>query len=195
MMTRFGQAQIRFIQNWGPRRAKLVPTRLTTHTSSFEWPACRTGVPADMPYICPDPFGTSRGVLEPVPSPNNVGVLLARFLLWMDRTSKHIGVADERFDSTFRRCSRRFGERQLMEPMKPMTRMAPMGAAERWWPDNMGSPSTSGSQNGMRYAFFRDKRRLMVERDGHLTTYETGDHDIGGVSQAERHRSHRRQNR
>jgi hypothetical protein len=103
----------------------------------------------------------------------------------LDRTSKHIGVTDECFDSTFRRCSRRFGERQLMEPMKPMTRMAPMRASERWWPDDMGSASTSGSQNGMRYAFFRDKRRLMVERDGHLTTYETGDHDIGGVSQAD----------
>jgi hypothetical protein len=35
----------------------------------------------------------------------------------------------------------------------------------------------------MRYAFFPHKRRLLVEQDGKLTTYDSGDHRIGGVSQ------------
>ena len=72
-----------------------------------------------------------------------------------------------------------------MKPMKPMSPMAPMRELETWWPADMGSPSSSGAQNGLRYAFFADERRLLVEREGQLTVYETGDHDIGGVSQAD----------
>ena len=76
-----------------------------------------------------------------------------------------------------------------MEPMKPMKPMAPlkpmepMSAAEKWWPDELGQPSASGSQDGLRYAFFPDKQRLLLERDGKLTHYDTGDHRISGVSQ------------
>lgn len=40
-----------------------------------------------------------------------------------------------------------------MEPMKPMS------AAEKWWPGDLGEPSTIGSQNELRYAFFADKHR------------------------------------
>jgi hypothetical protein len=72
-----------------------------------------------------------------------------------------------------------------MEPMKPMSPMKPMEPPERWWPNDLGNPSTVGSQNGMRYAFFSSTRRLIIERRGHLTTYDTGNHDIGGVSQAD----------
>ncbi len=68
-----------------------------------------------------------------------------------------------------------------MEPMKPM---APMRPVEPWWPANLGSPSTSGAQNTLRYAFFRNARRLIIERDGRVTRYDTADHEIGGVSQA-----------
>lgn len=70
-----------------------------------------------------------------------------------------------------------------MQPMKPMEPMKPMTGGEAWWPDDLGQPSSSGSQNGMRYAFFADKRRLLVEQDGTRTTYDSGDHRIGGVSQ------------
>lgn len=31
----------------------------------------------------------------------------------------------------------------------------------------------------------REQRRLIIDREGVLATYETGDHDIGGVSQAD----------
>ncbi len=61
--------------------------------------------------------------------------------------------------------------------------MQPMTGGERWWPEELGQPATSGAQNGMRYAFFPERRRLLVERDGTRTTYDTGDHRIGGVSQ------------
>ena len=36
----------------------------------------------------------------------------------------------------------------------------------------------------MRYAFFPDKQRLLVETDGKLVTYDSGDHRISGVSQS-----------
>ena len=70
-----------------------------------------------------------------------------------------------------------------MKPMKPMEPMKPMSGGEKWWPDDLGEPSTAGSQNEMRYAFFPDKRRLLIERDGKLTTYDSADHRISGVSQ------------
>jgi hypothetical protein len=70
-----------------------------------------------------------------------------------------------------------------MKPMEPMEPMKPMAGGEKWWPDDLGQPSTTGSQNGMRYAFFPESRRLLIEQGGQLTTYDSGDHRIGGVSQ------------
>lgn len=70
-----------------------------------------------------------------------------------------------------------------MKPMKPMEPMKPMSGGEKWWPEDLGQPSSSGSQNGMRYAFFPDKQRLLIEQDGKTTTYDSGDHRISGVSQ------------
>ena len=70
-----------------------------------------------------------------------------------------------------------------MAPMKPMEPMQPMSGGKAWWPDDLGQPSASGSQNSLRYAFFPDKRRLLIEQDGKLTTYDSGDHHISGVSQ------------
>jgi len=70
-----------------------------------------------------------------------------------------------------------------MKPMAPMTPMQPMAGGETWWPDDLGRPSSSGSQNKMRYAFFPEKRRLLIEQGGKLTTYDSGDHRISGVSQ------------
>jgi hypothetical protein len=70
-----------------------------------------------------------------------------------------------------------------MKPMKPVEPMKPMSGGEEWWPKDLGEPSTSGSQNEMRYAFFPQKRRLLVEQGGKQTTYDSGDHRISGVSQ------------
>ena len=70
-----------------------------------------------------------------------------------------------------------------MEPMEPMKPMKPMAGGETWWPKALGQPSASGSQNGMRYAFFPQKQRLLIEQAGKLTTYDYEDHRISGVSQ------------
>ena len=78
-----------------------------------------------------------------------------------------------------------------MEPMKPLSGMKPlepmkpMDFGPARWPSELGEPSTSGAQNGVRYAYFPEPRRLLIEEDGKLTTYDAGDHHISGVSQAQ----------
>ncbi len=52
-----------------------------------------------------------------------------------------------------------------------------------WWPDGLGHPSATGSQNGMRYACFPDTHRIAVEQAGTVTVYDSGEHRISGVSQ------------
>ena len=74
-----------------------------------------------------------------------------------------------------------------MKPMKPMAPMKPMDMGPRWWPEDLGEPNTSGSQNGTRYAFFSGSHRLVIERSGHLEIYDSGDHNINGVSQQQSH--------
>jgi len=52
-----------------------------------------------------------------------------------------------------------------------------------WWPAELGTASSTGSQNGLRYAIFPQTARLAIEVNGHLTVYDTLDHQIGGVGQ------------
>jgi hypothetical protein len=56
--------------------------------------------------------------------------------------------------------------------------------AADWWPSGLGRPSASGSQDGTRYAYFAEARRLAVDRAGAVTLYDTGRHRIFGVSQS-----------
>ena len=68
-----------------------------------------------------------------------------------------------------------------MEPMKPME---PLQEPSKWWPSSLGAPSSSGGQNGLRYAFFPEDRLLAVQQEGgEIVQYDTGDHAISGVSQ------------
>jgi len=60
---------------------------------------------------------------------------------------------------------------------------APQGSSGNWWPADLGFPNGTGSQNNIRYAYFATARRLAVEINGHVTIYDTLDHQIGGVSQ------------
>lgn len=53
-----------------------------------------------------------------------------------------------------------------------------------WWPAGLGAPASTGSQNGMRYAYFPEHRRLAVESGAGIALYDTGEHRITGVSQA-----------
>ena len=77
-----------------------------------------------------------------------------------------------------------------MQPMKPMASMKPTEPAKGSWPAEYGQPNSSGGQNGVRYAYFGRKRRLIVERDGTASEYDTGDHEISGIQQAQGDRSH-----
>jgi hypothetical protein len=69
-----------------------------------------------------------------------------------------------------------------MGAMAPMT-FSPMGSAVPWWPKDLGSPSSTGAQNELRYAFFPAARRLAVEVNGTLSLHDTGDLQISGCSQ------------
>lgn len=51
------------------------------------------------------------------------------------------------------------------------------------WPPEFGSAATTGSQNDMRYAFFPNARRLVIEDRRKRTIYDTGEHMITGVAQ------------
>ena len=44
-------------------------------------------------------------------------------------------------------------------------------------------PNGTGGQNQIRYAYFNQNHRLAVELNGHVTVYDTLDHQISGVSQ------------
>lgn len=57
------------------------------------------------------------------------------------------------------------------------------GGSGNWWPGDLGAPSSTGSQNNVRYAYFPGSRRLAVEVNGRVSVYDTLDHQIGGVSQ------------
>src|ERR1700740_2490517 len=63
----------------------------------------------------------------------------------------------------------------------------PGRAWAEWWPAELGFPNGTGAQNQVRYAYFNQKRRLAVELNGHVTVYDTLDHQISGVSQQQGH--------
>ena len=54
-----------------------------------------------------------------------------------------------------------------------------------WWPSELGSPGSSGAQNDMRYAVFPAAHRIAVQSGGTITLYDSGEHAIQGVSQAQ----------
>ena len=60
---------------------------------------------------------------------------------------------------------------------------APGRASGQWWPAELGYPNGSGAQNQVRYAYSNPAHRLAVELNGHVTVYDSLDHQIGGVSQ------------
>jgi hypothetical protein len=57
--------------------------------------------------------------------------------------------------------------------------------ASAWWPDGLGHPAAVGGQNDLRYAIFPETHRLVIDDRGTISTYDTGDHRIFGVAQAQ----------
>jgi hypothetical protein len=52
-----------------------------------------------------------------------------------------------------------------------------------WWPTDLGSPASVGSQNEMRYAYFPAANRLALYRGGRVEVLDTGEHIISGFGQ------------
>ena len=69
-----------------------------------------------------------------------------------------------------------FGAASLFVPPAP-------GTSGDWWPSDLRWPNSTGAQNGVRYAYFSQARRLVIELNGRVTVYDTLDHNIGGFSQ------------
>jgi hypothetical protein len=59
----------------------------------------------------------------------------------------------------------------------------PAGMSADWWGADLRWPNSTGAQNGVRYAYFAQARRLAIELNGRVTIYDTLDHNIGGFSQ------------
>ncbi|MDM0114116.1 SHOCT domain-containing protein [Variovorax sp. J22R133] len=57
------------------------------------------------------------------------------------------------------------------------------GTSNDWWPSDLRFPNSTGAQNGVRYAYFAQARRLAIEVNGRVTVYDTLDHQIGGFGQ------------
>jgi hypothetical protein len=57
------------------------------------------------------------------------------------------------------------------------------GASGNWWGDDLSWPTSTGSQNNVRYAYFAQARRLAIDLNGVVTIYDTLDHAIGGFGQ------------
>ncbi len=57
------------------------------------------------------------------------------------------------------------------------------GSGPTWWPSDLGAPSSVGAQNDLRYAYFPAARRLAINHQGQISLYDTGQHQITGVSQ------------
>jgi hypothetical protein len=69
-----------------------------------------------------------------------------------------------------------FGQASLFVPPAP-------GTSGDWWPADLRWPNSTGAQNNVRYAYFAQAHRLVIDLGGTVTVYDTLDHQIGGFSQ------------
>ncbi|HEY5752732.1 MAG TPA: hypothetical protein VIT21_06265 [Chthoniobacterales bacterium] len=67
---------------------------------------------------------------------------------------------------------------EIFPPLK-----AGSATGNNWWPAELGTPSSSGGQNNIRYAVFPESKRLAIQRGDQVSVFDTLDHHIGGVSQ------------
>ena len=75
--------------------------------------------------------------------------------------------------------SQQMGYMELFEPLPQHS----SPANSNWWPNELGSPSASGSQNNAQYAYFSHINRLALYYNGQISVYDTLDHQISGFSQ------------
>lgn len=96
--------------------------------------------------------------------------------------------ASSQFQSQGSQQHSRYGASQQQHqnssgPSGAVSLFVPAGSSGNWWPEDLGMPSATGAQNNIRYAYFPGTQRLAVEINGHVTVYDTLDHQISGVSQ------------
>jgi hypothetical protein len=60
--------------------------------------------------------------------------------------------------------------------------VSPAGSQGRWWPADLGRASTDEQLTDLRYAYFPDTHRLIVEDAGERKIFATGEHDIMRVT-------------
>lgn len=74
-------------------------------------------------------------------------------------------------------------------PVGPVSLFVPPapGGSGDWWGADLRWPTSTGAQNGVRYAYFAQARRLVIDLGGRVTIYDTLDHQIGGFSQQQSH--------
>lgn len=70
-------------------------------------------------------------------------------------------------------------------PSGPVSLFVPPSNTQsaNWWPAGLQFPTSTGAQNNVRYAYFATIHRLAIEANGHVTLYDTLDHQISGFSQ------------
>ncbi|ACB94971.1 hypothetical protein [Beijerinckia indica] len=71
------------------------------------------------------------------------------------------------------------------EQSAPVSYRSTSQSSAAWWPASFGEPTSVGSQNALRYAAFPRIRRLAIDDNGKITIYDTGEHQISGVSQSQ----------
>ncbi|PRY68255.1 hypothetical protein [Halomonas ventosae] len=76
------------------------------------------------------------------------------------------------------------GERLAQQPDRLVAE-----ADTAWWPAGLGTPNATGEQNGLRYAYFAQARRLVVQSEDVIRVHDTLDHRIGGIAQQQGSRS------
>jgi hypothetical protein len=59
----------------------------------------------------------------------------------------------------------------------------PQSPSHGWWPQELGNPSSTGSQNTLRYAYFPGSNRLAIDYGGRVEVYDTTGHNIYGFGQ------------
>ena len=91
-------------------------------------------------------------------------------------------IADMGNDALRRRVDALLADLAQLAARQPGTARA-LASSSPWWPKALGSPASSGAQDDVRYAYFPERRRLAIHRNGRVTVYDTLDHRIGGFAQ------------
>ncbi len=68
-------------------------------------------------------------------------------------------------------------------PGEGVSLFVPQSSFQGWWPPELGSPSSTGSQNSLRYAYFPGSNRLAIDASGRVEVYDTTGYDIYGFGQ------------